>query len=565
MNSLSFLKEGTKNTMLNSLSVQNYALISGLDVKFHPGLSAITGETGAGKSILMGALGLVLGNRADTTVLNDKSVKCVVEAGFSIEGINLEDFFKVNDLDFDKHTLIRREILPGGKSRAFVNDTPVTLPVLKNLGNQLVNIHAQHHNLLLKDEDFPLEVLDAFLGLEPLKHQFNELYKKFRDIQSNIKKLEKELSEAKKEQDYLEFQYTQLEEARLEGGEEDKLLDEQEILSHAEEIRMSLGSVINSFSDEENNVLQVIKRSLQEISSIQKYMSHLEEPSKRLDSVYIELKDLVSDLEQLLERVEANPERLSFLTDRLDLLYTLQKKHQVGSSKDLIKVQEEISSRLMNITSSDTELEKLVIDSKKVEAELNKLADQLSKTRKAGLSSLSQSVVDHLKELGMPHARFELEHSSLPEFSEYGLDKFAFLFSANKNQSLELIQKVASGGEMSRLMLSIKSLISESLAVPTLIFDEIDAGVSGEIADKMGKLLKKISLNRQVINVTHLPQVAGRGDFHFQVFKHDGERKTHTGIRLLDTNDRVVEMAKMLSGEQLTKEALSNAKALLHN
>ena len=550
--------------MLSSLSVQNYALISSLDVNFLSGLSAITGETGAGKSILMGALSLILGARADSTVLNDKAKKCIVEAGFDVTELSLKSFFSENDLDFEERTLIRREIMPGGKSRAFVNDTPVTLPVLKSLGNKLVSIHAQHHNLMLKDEGFPLEVIDAFLGLESLKDGYINTFYHYREIQRKISVLQEKLKAAQKEQDYLEFQFKQLEEARLEIGEEEALEKEQEILTHAEEIRLALGTVVNSFSEDETNVLQMVKKSLQDLASIRKYLPGLEEPANRIDSVYIELKDLSFELEQILGKVESDPERLSLLADRLDLLYTLQKKHQAGSGEELIKIMEDISRRLEEISISDAELSKLTDELELMMIRLGEMAGSLRDKRLAGLSELSKAVVNHLQDVGMPHAQFKIHHTPLENFGDYGLDSFSFLFSANKNQPVELIQKVASGGEISRLMLSIKSLISEALAVPTLIFDEIDAGVSGEIADKMGKMLKRISKNRQVINVTHLPQVAGRGDHHYQVYKFDDHNKTSTGIRLLDKDNRILEMAKMLSGEQLTNEALSNAKALLH-
>jgi len=550
--------------MLNSLSVQNYALISSVEVNFHSGLSAITGETGAGKSILMGALSLIIGSRADTGILNDKSRKCIVEARFQVDGLGLESLFDEYDLDFESLSLIRREILPGGKSRAFINDTPVTLPVLKSIGSRLVNIHAQHHNLLLRDEGFPLEVVDAFLGLQNEKGKYARDFHQYKEILTRIIALEKKLQADQKEQDYLEFQYKQLEEARLQAGEEDGLEKEQEILTHAEEIRSAMGAVVSSFSEVDLNVLQMIKKALQDLSSIEKYLPHLEEPAKRLDSVYIELKDLSFDLEQMLEKVEVDPERLNNLSERLDLLYTLQKKHQAGSSEDLIKIQEDISSRLEEISTSDTELSKLKTEQDFLVSRLRKMALNLRKKRISGLKALSEAVVMHLKDVGMPHAKFEIRHIPLENFDENGIDQFSFLFSANKNQQVELIQKVASGGEMSRLMLCIKSLVSESSDVPTLIFDEIDAGVSGEIADKMGKMLKKIAGNRQVINVTHLPQVAGRGDHHYQVFKYDDKDTTRTGIRLLNTDNRIMEMAKMLSGEQLTNEALSNAKALLH-
>ncbi len=550
--------------MLKSLSVQNYALISSLEIDFQEGLSAITGETGAGKSILMGALGLVLGARADTTALKNKTGKCIVEAGFMVDGLGLEVFFEKQDLDYDPKTLIRRELLPNGKSRAFVNDTPVTLPVLKSLGNMLVSIHAQHHNLILREENFPLEVLDAFLGLDSMKNKYLQEFNHYKEIKTSIKIIQEELKAAQKEQDYLEFQYRQLADAKLIAGEEDALAEEQEILNHAEEIRLALSSVTESFSEDERNVLQLIKKSIQELSSVSEYFPELDEPGDRLNSVFIELKDLSNELEQMQERVASDPERLSILNERIDLLFTLQRKHQVNSSAGLIEIQKNISSSLEAITTSDIELVKLTNALEKIVVSLENLSGSLRDKRLKGLSDLSNAVVANLMDVGMPHAQFEIQHTPLEDFGEYGKDRFSFLFSANKNHPVELVQKVASGGEISRLMLTIKSLVSESLDVPTLIFDEIDAGVSGEIADKMGKMLKRIAKMRQVINVTHLPQVAGRSDYHYQVFKNEDADTTHTGIRLLDTDSRILEMAKMLSGEQLTKEALGNARALLH-
>jgi DNA repair protein RecN (Recombination protein N) len=551
--------------MLNSLSVRNYALISSLEVEFHRGLSSITGETGAGKSILMGALGLVLGERADLTTLNDKTEKCVVEASFSINGLGLEAFFRNEDLDYDDNCLLRRELLPSSKSRAFINDTPVTLPVLKSLGDKLVDIHAQHHNLMLKEEGFPLEVVDAFLGLHDIRTEYGKTFREFRELNSETARLQERLDEALKEQDYLEFQYNQLNDAKLMAGEEEALEQELEMLSHASEIQNSLGNILKSLSEEEINVLGLLNRSSQELTAINKYFPDLAEPQKRMESAYIELKDISSELEKMLERVDFDPQRLEIVTERLDLINSLLKKHQAGSSEELIKVREDISSSLLDISTSDTELNKLKEKKKRLMTELRERADNLSKERMKGLDSISTAIVENLKEVGMPNASFQIRRESLDNFTESGLDRFTFWFSANKNQPLELVHKVASGGEISRLMLSIKSLISESLEVPTLIFDEIDAGVSGEIADKMGKMLRKISKNRQVLNVTHLPQVAGRSDHHYQVYKLEDENTTRTGIRLLDKEGRIMEMAKMLSGEQLTSEALGNARALLHN
>jgi len=551
--------------MLNSLSVQNYALISSLDVEFNKGLSAITGETGAGKSILMGAMGLVLGDRADLSVLNDKSGKCIVEAVFSVKGLGLEAFFLSEDLDYDDVCFLRRELLPSGKSRAFINDTPVTLPVLKSLGEKLVNIHAQHHNLMLKEEGFPLEVVDAFLGLKEFRDDFQKTYRQYKELKSKIEVLQKQLDEALKEQDYLEFQYRQLDEARLVPGEEEELEREQELLSHAGDIQSALGNIIKSLSEDEINVLGILGNSSRELSSKSKYFKDLEEPGQRMESALIELKDLEQELGKLLEKVDFDPQRLDVVADRLDLLNSLMKKHLVNSSEELIGVRDDIASRLEEISTSDAELNKLNGLLKEKYSKLEDKSDLLRGKRMDGLGRISTAIEENLKDVGMPDARFEIRHTGLDNYTETGRDRFAFWFSANKNQPVEMVQKVASGGEISRLMLSIKSLVSGSLEVSTLIFDEIDAGVSGEIADKMGKMLKRISKDKQVINVTHLPQVAGRGEYHYLVFKHEKENKTRTGIRLLDKDGRIMEMAKMLSGEQLTTEALGNARALLHN
>ena len=418
--------------MLTSLSIHNYALISSLEVNFNEGLSAITGETGAGKSILMGALGLVLGSRADSTVLSDKTKKCVIEAGFKLNGLNLEDFFAEEDLDFEEISLVRRELLPGGKSRAFVNDTPVTLPVLKKLGDKLVNIHAQHHNLMLREEGFPLEVVDAFMGLEKLKSNYLGTYNYYKILLSKIKKLENDLQAAQKEQDYLEFQYNQLSEAGLIYGEEDKLVEEQEMLSHAEEIRMALSMVTRSISEDEINVIQLLRKSSQEINSIKKYYPDLDETTRRIESVQIELKDLGEEIERMLGSIECDPGRLNILTERLDLIYSLQKKHQVNSIQELIDLREDLSSKLEAITTSDIELNKLNSELVIVLDQLNGMAEELRKNRLKGLVSLSDSVVDHLKDVGMPNARFEVRHAALDDFTEEGKDKFLFFFQCVK-------------------------------------------------------------------------------------------------------------------------------------
>lgn len=549
--------------MLKSLSVRNYALITSLDVEFREGLNMITGETGAGKSILIGALGLLLGNRADSQVLRDKNQKCLIEATFLLSGLEIREFFDSNDLDYDDITSIRREITIQGKSRAFINDTPVTLPVLKDLAVRLVDIHSQHQNLLLNDPGFAVHVIDRFGQLTGLATDYSAAYDQFTVIERQLTQLRKKLEQARSDQDYLEFQLAQLDQASLKPDELEALEQEQEMLEHAGEIRTRLGEAVLVLHESEEAIETRLKQVITALQSITAYLPAATEPAERLQSVYIELQETSRELNGLLGHTEADPERLSEVINRLDLINNLLRKHQAGAVSDLLKLRDQYRERLSFIETSDE-------DSRKCEAELEKIrlqmvsrSDILSLARQKAVPGFEKRVLDLMKDLGMPGGSFRAAIEPLPEYSVDGKDAIRFLFSANKNQPPEELSRVASGGETSRLMLSIKSLISDSLAIPTVIFDEIDAGVSGEIADKVGNLISRLSAGRQILNITHLPQVASKGDHHYLVYKYDDDHTTHTSIRHLNPEERVMELAKMLSGEKVTPEALENARVLL--
>ena len=552
--------------MLSSLSIQNYALITSLTVEFRAGLSTITGETGAGKSILMGALSLILGSRADTGVLKDKKKKCIVEGNFDIDSDIVSDLFKIYDLDMDlDHAIIiRREIVPSGKSRAFVNDTPVKLSVLKEIGDSLINIHAQHQNLMLNRDNFTILAVDGFLKLEDKRNSYNLLYEEYRDKASRLRSLRSIYDGEKRNQDFIEFQLNQLIEASLDDDKQSDLEKEKETLEHAGEIQANIGQALYAFEEDDNSLLAGISLVIQKISSVEAYLQQLTEPLKRLDGSYLELKDIVGELRGIMDHVESDPQRLQLIQDRLDLLYTLEQKHQVHNQRELIALRDDLDKQLAGIQLSSDQIEVFNSELNELYQRLMKEGEVLSASRAKGIPEFCARIQLSLSELGMPNTRFEIEHLIKHEPESDGLDKMSFLFAANKNQEPEIVSKVASGGEVSRLMLSIKGLISSSLAVDTLIFDEIDAGVSGEIADKMGKMIKSISEGRQVINITHLPQVASNGDQHYLVYKFDDEESTHTAIKLLTHEERILQLARMLSGEEVTDEAVNNARMLLN-
>jgi DNA repair protein RecN (Recombination protein N) len=551
--------------MLISLSIRNYALITSLDVEFQSGLNMITGETGAGKSILLGALSLLLGNRADSQVLKDKGQKCLVEGAFDLSGLDIQEIFIRNDLDYDNPTIFRREINPQGKSRAFINDTPVTLAVLRDLGAKLVDIHSQHQNLLINDPVYALHVVDQYGRLHEQADEYLKIYERYKQLAHTLLQRQEKLNRAKADQDYLEFQLTQLDEAKLIVDEQDTLEAEQLLLEHAGDIQMHLAEGVQILHESEESILSHLKQIMTGLQSIAPYYPEISDPVNRFQALYIELQELSRELNQLQGHVESDPVRLHGIVERLDTVNSLEKKHQVTSISELLDLQTSYRERLNAIQTSDDEIIALKAELEKVTSELTVASHNLSNSRRKTFPDFEKNVSRLVRELGMPNGRFEVHHEVSKEFTPDGIDEVRFWFSANKNQPAEELSVVASGGETSRLMLSVKSLITNSLAIPTVIFDEIDAGVSGDIADKVGNLIGRISKGRQVLNITHLPQVASKGDYHYKVFKYDDVETTHTAMKLLTAEERVTELAQMLSGENITPEAILNARVLLNN
>lgn len=550
--------------MLKSLNVQNYALIRHLEIEFKPGFSIITGETGAGKSILLGALSLLIGQRADTNVLLDKNQKCIVEGVFKVKGLNLKKFFNDEDIDYDDNTIIRREIIPGGKSRAFINDTPVTLNQLRELGLKLVDIHSQHENLDLGNHLFQLKVIDIVAQNRNLLDEYREVYSSFISGQKELEELTERARQARADLDYYTFQFQQLDEAKLQSEELKEIEDEANILNHAEEIKFNLLKVVDLISGEGTSVLGMLKDAIDAMDKLTGFYSFSKEFRDRLESVYIELKDISGEAEVQSENIEIDTGRLQFIQERIDQLYNLMHKHSVSSVDDLINMKKEFEQKIGEITSYDEAIEKLSGQVEINRQRLTGLAGELSGKRLETIPGIEEKVVSLLKQVGIPNARFSIVHKNLDNFSLQGTDHVEFMFSANKKAPMQEISRVASGGELSRLMLSIKSLISDSLELPTIIFDEVDAGVSGEIAEKVGLIMKSMSDGLQVINITHLPQVTAKGDYHYLVYKYDREEATITDIKLLTAEERIIELAKMLSGEELTDAAISHARQLLN-
>lgn len=550
--------------MLVSLQVQNYALIKELKIGFGNGFSIITGETGAGKSILLGALSLLLGQRADTTVLMDKQKKCVVEGIFDIKEYELLSYFESHDIDYEENTIIRREIVPGGKSRAFINDTPVSLNQLRELGLKLVDIHSQHENLNLGKNLFQLMVIDTVARNGDLLDKYKKLYSEYLARQKELAELTERAKQAQADLDYYSFQYTQLDEAKLQPGELIELENEANTLNHAEEIKFNLLKASDLVSGDGISVLGLLRDAIESVDKLAGFYPRAKELRERLDSVYIELKDIASESEGQGESVDIDPGRLQNVQERLDQLYNLMHKHSLATIEELIQLKDDIGSRINEIVSYDEQINNLKKEVERLYNKLSEVSDKLSAKRKAVLPEVEEKVVSILKQVGIPNARFTVAHTKLESFTDQGTDRVEFLFSANKQASKQEIARVASGGELSRLMLAIKSLISSSLELPTIILDEVDAGVSGEVAEKVGLIMKTMSQNMQVINITHLPQVAAKGDHHYLVYKYDQEKESITDIKLLDSEQRVIELAKMLSGEELTEAAISNARELLN-
>lgn len=549
--------------MLTRLRIQNYALIRELDVDLSPGFSIITGETGAGKSILLGALSLILGQRADYLVLKDKSVKCVVEATFRIDGLGLEDLFLLNDIDYDNFAIFRREINPAGKSRAFINDTPVMLKIMQDIGFHLIDIHSQSQNLELNNQVFQMMVVDICAGNQELLISYKNSFGDYRKLTSDLKEAESQVEKSKSDLDYYQFQFDQLLKASLKENEQENLEKDLELLTHAEEIKSGLSTITELLDGENISALNQTKLAIGLISKMINILPESNILAKRLESLYIELKDIALETATIADNVEYNPERIRSANDRLDMLYSLEQKHHVKSVEELITLRDSLETKIIAVSSNEEEILRLKQLKEFKYAEVKDLANRLSSKRHSVTAEIESRVLKQLLLLGIPNSRFKVEMAQIMSPGINGMDSVNFLFTANKNGVLCEISKVASGGELSRVMLAIKALISKSKALPTIIFDEIDAGVSGEIAERMGNILKEISADMQVINITHLPQIAAKGDHHFLVYKQDSESETTTRLKLLSKSERVEELSKMLSGENITAAAILNAEELL--
>ena len=543
--------------MLRSLYIQNYALIEKLDISFETGFSVITGETGAGKSIILGAIGLLLGQRADVKAIRRGASKCIIEARFDIAAYGMRPFFEENELEYDEECILRREVQASGKSRAFINDTPASL-------EQLIDVHSQHQNLLLNKEGFQLNVLDLLAHNDAALEKYHLRYGEWKQTERELAELMSLAEKSRSDEDYIRFQLEQLEEAHLVEGEQEELEQEAETLSHAEEIKAGLYRVEQSFASDEGGLLSYLKDSLNTLNSLQRVYQPAKELTERMESAYIELKDISHEVSSQSDSVEFNPVRLEEVNERLNLIYSLQQKHRVQTLDELIALTDEYRSKLSDITSYDERIAELTVRKEEQYKQVKQQAELLTKARTKAAREVEKQLAARLIPLGMPNVRFQIEMGLKKEPGLHGEDTVNFLFSANKNGTLQNISSVASGGEIARVMLSIKALIAGAVKLPTIVFDEIDTGVSGEIADRMADMMQEMGdRNRQVISITHLPQIAARGRAHYKVYKKDSDTETNSHIRRLTDEERVEEIAHMLSGATLTEAALSNAKSLL--
>ncbi|MDA9284293.1 DNA repair protein RecN [Flavobacteriaceae bacterium] len=550
--------------MILSLSIKNYALIEDIQVPLTKGLTIITGETGAGKSILLGALGLLLGKRADLGSVKDATQKCIIEGEFSLKGYGLQPLFKDHDLDYDVHTIIRREILPSGKSRAFVNDTPVGLSQLQALGGYLVDIHSQQETNSFATEVFQLEVLDALAGNAPILQGYQNALSEFTSIS---KQLEKQLSQkeaALKELDYHTFLQQELMEASLHTIDQQALETNYNTLNNAEEIQGSFAEIEQLFSQENTGIIDSVKQARSLLNNISKYAPSYQELYDRLHSVTLELEDVISSIENSSEDLQVDPTELFRINEVLQTLYRLQHKHSVSSVKELSEIESNLSSKIYNSQHLDTTIETLEKEKQKLTQALLKLAKDLHDNRVEALPMLQQKLETYLSLLGLPNAKFKVEFTTSPTFKKSGTDSLAVYFTANKGGNFGLLKKVASGGEMSRIMLSVKALLSQYKKLPTIVFDEIDTGVSGEIALKMAYIMGEMSTHMQILSITHLPQIAAKGEQHIKVYKEDRQNTTVTHLKQLSQEERIVEIAQMIGGKNITDTTLANAKELLN-
>ena len=550
--------------MLKHLHISNYALIEGLDIDLSDGFSVITGETGAGKSILLGAIGLITGGRADLTAIQTGKQRCTLEATFDIHNYHLEQFFQEEDLDYDpSECIIRRELTTNGKSRAFINDTPTTVATLKRLGNYLIDIHSQHQNLLLGQEDFQLSVLDTVAASPALHQSYATAYWHWRDTAKALAKAQAELENGRKDEDYLRFLVTELTDFRPEAGEDDTLRQQCDTLEHAQDIRMAMMQGYGSLSEGDAPVTDTLRQVRNLISSVQSYFPHAEELAERLESCRIELQDIADTMESEADGIECDPGELERVQSRLNTLYALEQKHHVSTSDQLVTLLAEMQQRLDMMDNSDEYLLQLRQAEAEALAKVHDLAKRITDTRSKAAGKVEKAIIATLKTLGMPNVRFSVSMTPT-EPGINGMDRVAFLFSANPGAAMQNISQVASGGETARVMLSLKALLSNVTSLPTIIFDEIDTGVSGHIAESMARIMQQMGLQgRQVISITHLPQIAAMGSHHYRVSKDVSGNETRSHITVLSPDERVAEIANMLSGSNVTPEAINNARALL--
>lgn len=549
--------------MLQKLSIRNYALIDSVELELDKGLNIITGETGAGKSIMLGALSLILGQRAETRYFFNQDKKCIIEGWFLLADEQLQSLFEENDLDFYKENTLRREISTDGKSRAFINDTPVTLAVMKQIGERLIDIHSQHATLEVNDPAFQLSVVDTLAGHQQLLTDYRNKFKQYKQQQQLLTELQTKAADARNKQDYEQFLFDELENANLRIDEQEKLETELQMLNNAESIKRSLLTSYNLLSEEETAVLPILKEVIGQLQSIEKFNTVYNELNERLRSALIELKDIATEMAGLEEHIVFNPSRIEEINIRLDLIYGLQQKHRVSAIEALLNIQNQLSDNLANLLSGDEEIARLIKALEQMHTELEDMALELTNNRSKAILSAEISTGKILQQVGMPNAKIKIEQTQAAELNKDGKDLISLLFSANSGQPPAPVGKVASGGELSRLMLAIKSIMARHTSLPTLIFDEIDTGISGETALRVGDVIGELERNMQVICITHLPQIAAKGDAHYFVYKNEQSERTTTGIRKLDNSDRIKAIAEMLSGKTPGASALENAKELL--
>ncbi len=549
--------------MLQHLSIKNYALIDTLQVDFNKGLSIITGETGAGKSILLGGLALVLGKRADLSSLKDKDRKCIVEAVFNIADYNLTTFFKENDIDFEEETIIRREILPSGKSRAFINDTPINLAVLNQLSKQLIDVHSQHETLLLADKKFQFQILDTLAKNKKYLDSFKRGLSIYKKLQKELAEILTQQTAAKQQYDYHLHLFEELEKANLQTNEQAELEQDLDKLNNIESIKLNLSEAISLLQTEELGVLDKVNQLKNNLQKIANFSENYQNLFERIESVKIELEDIAFELEKENENVDFNPSEIEKMNERLQLIYTLQKKHQVESIAELLTIQQELDTKIATVESADETVKQKENEIKKVAQQLDDLALKIRENRLKAIPKFSKQLEQKLKQLEMPNVQLKIDLLPNDTFLHNGKDELQFLISVNKGSDFISIKKGPSGGEMSRIMLAVKTILSNYSKLPTIIFDEIDTGVSGEVSNKIAQIMQEMSANMQVIAITHLPQIAAKGNDHFKVYKEEKNNQVQTNIKVLNPQERILEIAEMLGGKKISDSALKHAKVLL--